>query len=36
MEQGHQEIKSERTLLAALLLSAPGPIVTGIAAITSH
>ncbi len=28
--------KSERTLLVALLLSAPGPIITGFAAITSH
>lgn len=28
--------KSERTLLLALLMSAPGPLVTGIAAITSR
>lgn len=28
--------KSERTLLTALLFSAPGPLVTGIAVLTSH
>lgn len=28
--------KSERTLLTALLLSAPGPIVTGLAAVSSY
>ncbi len=31
-----RESRSERTLLTALLLSAPGPIVTGISAITGH
>ena len=31
-----QSPKGEKTLLTSFLLSAPGPIVTGIAAITSH
>lgn len=31
-----RESRSERTLLTALLLSAPGPIVTGISAISGH
>jgi chromatin segregation and condensation protein Rec8/ScpA/Scc1 (kleisin family) len=31
-----QAVTREKTLLTALLLSLPGPLVTGIAAITSH
>jgi hypothetical protein len=31
-----QSSSREKTLLTALLLSAPGPLVTGIALITSH
>jgi divalent metal cation (Fe/Co/Zn/Cd) transporter len=32
----NQSTKREKTMLTSLLLSAPGPIVTGIPAITSH
>lgn len=33
---GKQAAKREKTLLTAVLLSAPGPLVTGLAAISSH